>query len=115
MKKLTLIAVLLLTGCSFIWPVPHDPAGAQALITVKQSLSKVECEDKNTVLWNELKHQSEYLAIYTRFREDPQAKSAEQFNEAINKAYDGSKAYCEATLKLNKTRLEVIEKAWRGR
>lgn len=110
-----ILLALLLSGCSVIWPIAHDPAGAQALINVKQTLNHVECQNKEVSAWNELKYRSEYLMLYTKFRQDPQAKSAEQLNEAINKAYDGSKAYCESTLKLNKTRLEVIEKAWRGR
>lgn len=110
--KVILLA-LLLTGCSFIWPIAHDPAEAQALIQLKQTLSSVECDQPDN--WKELLHQSKFLAMYTKFREDPQAKNAEQLDEALNKAHQGSKPYCEATLKLNRTRIEVIEKAWRGR
>ena len=104
---------LFLTGCSVIWPVAHDPAEAQALIQVKQSLNLVECDQPEG--WKDLLKQSKFLAMYTKFREDPQAKNAEQLDEALNKAANGSKPYCEATLKLNRTRIEVIEKAWRGR
>lgn len=107
------LPILLLAGCSVIWPVKHDPAEAQALIQVKQSLNEVECDQPDG--WKELLHQTKFLAMYTKFREDPQAKNAEQLDEALNKAANGSKAYCEATLKLNRTRIEVIEKAWRGR
>jgi hypothetical protein len=108
-----ILLALLLTGCSVIWPVKHDPAGAQALIQVKQTLSMVECDQPDH--WKELLHQSRFLMMYTKFREDPQAKNAEQLDVALNKAADGSRAYCEATLKLNTTRIEVIEKAWSGR
>ena len=108
-----ILLALLLTGCSFVWPVKHDPAGAQALIQVKQTLNTVECGEPDN--WKDLLKQSKFLAMYATFREDPQAKNAEQLDEALNKAYNGSKPYCEATLKLNKTRIEVIEKAWRGR
>lgn len=108
-----ILLALLLSSCSIIWPVPHDPAGAQALIEVKQTLSTVECGEPDN--WKDLLKQSRFLAMYTTFREDPQAKNAQQLDEALNKAATGSKPYCEATLKLNKTRIEVIEKAWRGR
>ena len=110
--KYTLL-VLLLTGCSVIWPIKHDPAEAQALIQVKQTLNMVECDREDN--WKDLLKQTKFLAMYTKFREDPQAKNAEQLDEALNKAANGSKPYCEATLKLNRTRIEVIEKAWRGR
>ena len=108
-----ILLALLLTGCSVVWPVKHDPAGAQALIQVKQTLNMVECDQSDN--WKELLHQTRFLMMYTKFREDPQAKNAEQLDEALNKAANGSKPYCEATLKLNRTRIEVIEKAWRGR
>lgn len=107
------LLALLLSGCSLIMPIAHDPAEAQALIQVKQSLNMVECDQPEG--WKELLHQTKFLAMYTKFREDPQAKNAEQLDEALNKAAKGSKPYCEATLKLNRTRIEVIEKAWRGR
>ena len=108
-----ILLALLLTGCSVIWPIAHDPAEAQALIQVKQTLNTVECGEQDN--WKELLKQTKFLAMYTKFREDPQAKNAEQLDEALNKAANGSKPYCEATLKLNRTRIEVIEKAWRGR
>lgn len=108
-----ILLALLLTGCSVIWPIAHDPAEAQALIQLKQSLNAVECSEPEG--WKDLLKQSKFLAMYTKFREDPQAKNAEQLDEALNKAAMGSKPYCEATLKLNRTRIEVIEKAWRGR
>jgi len=44
-----------------------------------------------------------------------QAKSIEELYLAMQKARAGSTAYCEATLKLNKTRILVVEKAWKGR
>jgi len=53
--------------------------------------------------------------MYTEFRADPQAKTIEELYFAIQKARDGSEPYCEATLKLQKTRILVIEKAWKGR
>lgn len=115
MKKLTLIAALLLTGCSFIMPVPHDPVEAGKLIDAKQKMDTLTCVDKGVKEWQPLIDDLRWLNMYTEFRQDPQAKTIEELYIAMQKARDGSTAYCEATLKLQKTRIQVIEKAWKGR
>lgn len=114
MKKL-LVLTLLLTGCSIIMPVPHDPAEASKLIDAKQKMENVSCIDKDPLEWQPLINDLRWLNMYTEFRQDPQAKTVEELYIAMQKAKDGSTAYCEATLKLNKTRVLVIEKAWKGR
>ena len=114
MKKL-LILTLLLTGCSFIMPVPHDPVEAGRLITAKQKMESISCIDKDEKEWQPLIDDLRWLNMYTEFRKDPQAKSIEELYIAMQKAKNGSTAYCEATLKLNKTRIQVIESAWKGR
>ena len=116
MRKLTLIAVLLMTSCSFIMPVPHDPAEASKLIDIKQKLETLTCgATKDHPRWQSTVDDIRWLNMYTDFRADPQAKTIEELYIATQKARDGSEAYCEATLKLQKTRILVIEKAWRGR
>ena len=114
MKKL-LILSLLLTGCSFIMPVPHDPVEAGRLITTKQKMESISCIDKDEKEWQPLIDDLRWLNMYTEFRQDPQAKALEELYIAMQKAKTGSTAYCEATLKLNKTRVQVIESAWKGR
>lgn len=109
------LLVLLLSGCSFIMPVPHDPVEAGKLINIKQGMEEVSCIDKDPFVWKPLLSDLRWLNLYTEFREDPQAKAIEQLYVAIKKANEGSVPYCEATLKINRTRIEVIEKAWRGR
>lgn len=114
MKKL-LVLTLLLTGCSFIMPVKHDPAEAAKLIDIKQQMETVSCIDKDKAQWQGLVDNLRWLDLYATFREDPQGPTVSELYVAIQKARDGSTAYCEATLKLNKTRVLVIEKAWKGR
>ena len=114
MKKL-LLATLLLTGCSFIMPVPHDPVEAGRLISAKQKMEEVGCDIKDPFVWQPLIDDLRWLNLYTDFRQDPQAKSIEELYIAMQKARAGSPAYCEATVKLNKTRILVVEKAWKGR
>ena len=115
MKKLTLIAALLLTGCSFIMPVPHDPVEAGKLISVKQKMEEAGCDIKDPFVWQPIIDDLRWLNLYTEFRQDPQAKTIDELYLAMQKARAGSTAYCEATLKLQKTRILVIEKAWKGR
>lgn len=113
--KLTLIAALL-SGCSIIMPVPHDPAEAAKLIDVKQKAETLTCgATKDFLRWQLTVDDVRWLNLYTEFRQDSQAKNIEELYIAIQKARDGSEPYCEATLKLNKTRINVIEKAWSGR
>jgi len=111
----SVLLVLFLSGCSFIMPVPHDPVEAGKLISIKQKLEEVSCIDKDPLVWQPLLSDLRWLNLYTEFREDPQSKSVDQLYVAIKKAHEGSIPYCEATLKINKTRVQVIEKAWRGR
>jgi hypothetical protein len=115
MKHITLIAALLLTGCSFIMPVPYDPAGGAALTDIAIQLDKVSCIDKEKNDWQKLVDDARWLNVQAEWKQDPQAKTIEELYIATQKARDGSEAYCEATLKLQKTRILVIEKAWKGR
>jgi hypothetical protein len=49
-------------------------------------------------------------------RKDPQATTIAQLQEAINKAKaSDKKLFCESILKINKTRIDVIVDAWKGR
>jgi hypothetical protein len=115
MKKLTLIAALLLTGCSFIMPVPYDPAGGAALTDISIQLDKVSCIDKEKNDWQKLVDDARWLDVHADWKQDPQAKTIDELYIAIQKARDGSTAYCDATIKLQKTRVKVLQKAWKGR
>jgi hypothetical protein len=115
MKKLTLIAALLLTGCSFIMPVQYDPAGGAALTNISIQLDKVSCIDKDKNEWQQLLDDARWLDVHVTWRQDPQAKTIDELYMAIQKAKDGSTAYCDATIKLQKTRVLVLQKAWKGR
>ena len=53
MKRLILVAALL-SGCSFIMPVPYDPAGGAALTDIAVQLDKVSCIDKEKNEWQKL-------------------------------------------------------------
>jgi len=116
MKKLLLIVVIALSGCSTITsllPRDHDPVMFDQVVSVKLSVDKLRCDDKN---WTDAETKIEHLKVYAELRKDPQAKSITQLEEAIGKAKKSdNKLFCESILKINKTRIDVIVDAWKGR
>ena len=115
MKRLVLATAILLSGCSFIMPVPYDPAGGAALTDIAVQLDKVSCIDKEKNEWQKLVDDARWLDVHAGWKEDPQTKTIDELYVAVQKARDGSTAYCEATIKLQKTRVQVLQKAWKGR
>jgi hypothetical protein len=112
MKKIILISIIALSGCSLL-PRDHDPVMFGDLVDVKISVDKLSCDDKN---WNTTLDKVHTLKVYSELRKDPQATSISQLEEALGKARDSSnKLFCESVLKINKTRIDVIADAWKGR
>lgn len=119
MKKLILVLAVFLSGCSTLseltqlWPKPHDPVMFDQVVSVKLALDKVNCDDKN---WTDVENKVHHLKVYSELRNDPQAKSIGQMQEAITRAKaSDKKLFCESILKFNKTRVDVIIDAWKGR
>ena len=119
MKKiLLLLAVLSLQGCSIamisaIWPKPHDPVMFDNVVSVKIAVDKLNCEDKN---WTDAEGKIHHLKVYAELRKDPQATSIGQLEEALGKAKaSNNKLFCEGVVKINKTRIDTVVDAWRGR
>ena len=107
---------LYLSGCSTLsslWPKPHDPVMFDQVVSVKLSVDKLSCDDKN---WTDAETKIQHLKVYTQLRQDPQAQSIAQLEEAIGKAKKSdNKLFCESILKINKTRIDVVVDAWKGR
>jgi hypothetical protein len=118
MKRLVLLtAVLLLNGCSVIslWPKPHDPVMFDNLVQIKILVDNLNCEDK-TWAWETAETKINHLKVYSSLRNDPQAKSIAELSEAITKARNtDKKLFCEGIIKINKTRVDTIIDAWKGR
>ena len=114
MKRLVLVLCLLvISGCAIIFPIPHDGAAFNNLVEVKVAVDKLNCIDKN---WNDAFSKIEKLKVYTKLRDDPQAPAVESLETALKKAYDSkNEKFCESILKINKTRVDVITDAWKGR
>jgi hypothetical protein len=105
-----------LSGCSLILPRPHDPVMFGDLVDVKISVDKLTCSDKVLSDWNDASNKIHRLAVYSDLRKDPQGNSIIQLQEAVGKARDSkSIVFCDGILKINRTRIDVIADAWRGR
>lgn len=114
MKKLLLVLAVTLSGCAVIFPKPHDPVMFGQAVDVKVGLSKISCSDKSN--WQPVLDKVETIKVYTTERADPQADAFVKMQEALNKAKDSkSVVFCESIIKLNKTRVDVVFDAWRGR
>jgi len=116
MKIAYLIPAVMLCGCSVlstIMPIDHDPVMFNNLVSVKIAVDKLSCDDKN---WSDAESKLQQLKMYSSYRKDPQAKSVSELDEAIGKAKKSdNKLFCESILKINKTRIDVVVDAWKGR
>lgn len=114
MKKFVVVLALLLSGCAFIFPRPHDPVMFGYLVDVKVGLSKINCEDKQN--WKPIMDRVETLKVYSDLRGDPQAAALKNLHDAVSRAYESKNiTFCESILKLNRTRVDVAVDAWKGR
>lgn len=114
MKRLILaLSVVVLSGCAVIFPISHDGAAFNNLVEVKIAVDKLNCADKN---WSDAFSKVEKLKVYTVLRNDPQAPSVDALEIALKKAHESkNEKFCESVVKINKTRIDVIADAWRGR
>ncbi len=113
MKVFVLAVSLVLAGCSFVLPRPHDGAMFNNLVDVKIAVDKLDCKNKD---WTDTFNKIERLKIYTSLRNDPQAKAVEDLESALKKAQASSnEKFCDSVVKINRARVDVITDAWRGR
>jgi uncharacterized protein YcfL len=110
------VVAAFLTGCSTIKtmiPRDHDPVMFDQLVSIHIQLNQTNCSNKD---WSSLFDKVHHLKVYSDLRGDPQATSVSQLEEALLKANSSkSEVFCSNILKINKTRVEVIEDAWKGR
>lgn len=113
MKIIVALLFVTLSGCSFILPRPHDPSMFNNLVEVKIAVDKLNCDNKD---WSDAEYKIERLKVYASLRKDPQAEALGKLQEAVVKAKNSNnKSFCESVIKINKTRINVIADAWRGR
>jgi hypothetical protein len=119
MKKFTLIAVVLLTGCSTLkdlstyWPRDHDPVMFNHLVTTDIAVKHIDCERPD---WTEAHRNAEVLAQYAEWRNDPQTANIKGLLAHTERmARSGSKTFCELGKKTAQQRIEAAQSAWKGR
>ena len=117
MKKLIIVlSFVYLTGCSTIasiWPKPHDPVMFDHSVSIKVKMDQINCSNRD---WGDLIDRVHHLKVYTELRNYPQSKAIGQLEEALTKAKSSSnEKFCDSILKLNKTRIDVVQDAWKGR
>ena len=113
MKRLILVLAVALSGCAIIFPKPHDPVMFDRIVSIQVKLSQTNCSNKE---WTSLLEQVHHLKVYTELRDDPQSSSITQLEESLLKAYNSKNdKFCESILKLQQTRISVVEDAWKGR
>ena len=83
------------------------------LVAIQIKVNQVNCSNKD---WGDLMDRVHHLKVYTALRDDPQAPAIAQLQDALLKAQNSkNEKFCDSILKLNKTRIEVVEDAWKGR
>lgn len=113
MKTILVVLALMLSGCAVVFPIDHDPIMFSHLVDTKITVDKLNCDDKD---WNNAGYYVERLKVYATLRNDPQADTIVKLEEALIKARGSSnKTFCESVLMIQKTRIDVIIKAWGGR
>ena len=113
MKRLLLVVAVMLSGCAIIFPKPHDPVMFDQIVSIHIDVEKANCSNKE---WGNLLDKVRHLKVYTEVRGDPQATAIAQMEEALLKAYNSkNEKFCDSILNLNKTRIQVVEDAWKGR
>jgi hypothetical protein len=115
MKRLILaLSLVVLSGCAVIFPKPHDPYMLSDLAEVKLLVGSIKCGSES--MWGPADMRIEKLQIYTTWKDDPQAPAVKSLRESLIKARESKNVtFCESLLKINKTRIDVIADAWKGR
>lgn len=113
MKKIVAIfALVMLSSCGLL-PRAHDPVMFGQLVTVDITIKKVDCERPE---WGSALVQSQYLAQYATWRQDPQATNLTGlYNHVERMNKGGSKTFCELGKNTAAGRIQAAKTAWEGR
>jgi hypothetical protein len=120
MKKLVLIAALLLTGCASTvdtvrkyWPRDHDSVAFHQLVLIDVAVEQVDCEWPN---WTKAVELSTALARNTEWRADPQAENLAGLRQhTVKMSENSNKTFCEFGKRTALERIKAVQSAWSGR
>ena len=114
MKKILLLTLVLLSGCSSIdkvkemWPRAHDPVMVSKYIDLEKQLEDVSCKSKESIDPAMLK--ADWLNRYAEFRGEPQRISTKAILDNL-----APELVCDRWVTLSKTRMKIITESWSGR
>ena len=116
------LLALVMSGCAVIdrvrevWPRAHDPVMVELWVNTHIALSRVNCDTTPTG-WDRVAGESQRLAEYTAFRQDPQTKNIQGlYDHAVKMADTAVKpAFCKLGIKTAEQRLAAAKSAWAGR
>ena len=119
MKRLLVVAAVVLSGCSTIqdikqyWPRDHDPVLFNHLVTTDIAVKHIDCERAD---WSVAHANAETLAQYAEWRKDPQTTNLKGLLAHTERMAKGSsKVFCELGKKTAGQRIEAARSAWEGR
>ncbi|CAB4133612.1 hypothetical protein UFOVP257_334 [uncultured Caudovirales phage] len=119
MKRLLVVFLILLSGCSTIdtvkkyWPRDHDPVMFDNLVTVSITIEMIDCTKPD---WSRVVETANHLSRYAAWRGDPQADNLKGLlNHAERMSHGGSKMFCELGKKTATQRIEAAKTAWEKR
>jgi hypothetical protein len=108
----TALLALTLTGCSLL-PRAYDPVMFGQLVVLSLQVEQVDCDRPN---WQPVVQQSQALARYTDWREDPQADNLAGLHKHVERMNQGgSKTFCELGKRTAAGRISAARTAWEGR
>ena len=119
MNKIALVFLIALSGCSTIqdikqyWPKAHDPVQFGRLVDLDVGIEQQNCD---TPTWAAFSVDTEKLARYAEWRNDPQAANLRGLQKHVDRmSQGGSKILCEIGKKTARQRIEAARSAWKGR
>lgn len=122
MRRVAIILTLVtLVGCStmssltkFI-PKKYDPAMGSLLVDLTLEVNDLDCITSTEKTWDIALYDAKRLTAYAEFRNDPQSENVAAAEKNLNSAKGKGKILCENYLKIAKTRLKIVDKAWSTR
>jgi len=118
MKKLLLIALIALSGCSFIMPSKWDDNQSKAIVDLQLSTRHLDCAGDQKAQLAVIASQVEWFDLYSRSRgttdmeklNDVLAKTVKEYQDRLDKG-PVSPMYCDLKKKVLTQQADIIAHA----
>jgi hypothetical protein len=85
------------------------------LVDLTLEVDDLNCVTTTQEKWDYVIYDARRLTAYSQFRNDPQAENVASVEKNLRSAKGKGKVLCENYVKIAKTRLKIVDKAWRTR